>query len=459
MSSDLLRNYAIIATFALTPVASGGTKRLPVLNHPLGIMYTIPAAPIQIDLNQSFGTERIDDQVVRFTSQFLVNGSTPVVLDFALFSDRTPATKANFLNYVNDGDYIDSFIHRSVPGFVIQGGGFRIRGGNIESVPTNPPVVNEFGISNTLGTISMAKSEGNPDSATSQWFISLGANSDNLDNQNGGFTVFGRVTKETFPNAQTFGSPVYFPTFPYSEPFNQLPLWYEHSFGNFKISELILFQPVSLVALPPGQAGESAVLTYSVLSNSNPGLATPAIISESLTITPVPAQTGTTTLTIRATDSVGNTVDDTFVVSVGSTDTYNTWASRTVFPNNQNGISHNPDGDALNNLQEYAFFGNPGASSQNQVPASGFTGTAPGAKFMTLTFPVRKFTSGLTYVVESSSQLNGTWATLWSSSSGFSHDQVVSSVSQTDRTMVTVKDTTEMGSTSHRFMRVKVVQN
>ena len=39
----------------------------------------------------------------------------------------------------------------------------------------------------------MAKLGNDPNSATSQWFINLANNSGNLDNQNGGFTVFARV--------------------------------------------------------------------------------------------------------------------------------------------------------------------------------------------------------------------------------------------------------------------------
>ena len=39
--------------------------------------------------------------------------------------DDTPATQANFLNYVNDGDYDGVHMHRLVPGFVLQGGGYK----------------------------------------------------------------------------------------------------------------------------------------------------------------------------------------------------------------------------------------------------------------------------------------------------------------------------------------------
>ena len=72
-------------------------------------------------------------------------------------------------------------------------GGFAFIDGQIEDVPADPPVENEFNQSNLRGTLAMAKVGGDPDSATSQWFVNLADNSDNLDTQNGGFTVFGRV--------------------------------------------------------------------------------------------------------------------------------------------------------------------------------------------------------------------------------------------------------------------------
>ena len=118
-------------------------------------------------------------------------------IEIELFDDVTPGTVANFLNYVDDGDYEGTFVHRSIPGFVIQGGGFTFEDGVAPPIPTDPPIANEFNLSNVRGTIAMAKLGGNKDSATSQWFINLADNSGNLDGddgQGGGFfTVFGQV--------------------------------------------------------------------------------------------------------------------------------------------------------------------------------------------------------------------------------------------------------------------------
>lgn len=124
--------------------------------------------------------------------------------DVNLFDEYTPETVENFLAYVESGAYEDTFIHRSAPNFVVQGGGF-IYDANFTSlaniadtpkVPQSAPVINEPVLSNQRGTIAMAKRGGYPNSATSEWFFNLQDNSGggpNLDNQNGGFTVFGQV--------------------------------------------------------------------------------------------------------------------------------------------------------------------------------------------------------------------------------------------------------------------------
>ncbi|MBL4580955.1 MAG: peptidylprolyl isomerase [Gammaproteobacteria bacterium] len=111
-----------------------------------------------------------------------------------LLDDSAPETVQNFLNYVNRNDYNGTYIHRAVNGFVVQGGGFRFRlfEGPID-VPSDPPVKNEFGASNTRGTVAMAKLGDDPNSATNQWFVNVADNSGSLDTSNGGFTVFGVV--------------------------------------------------------------------------------------------------------------------------------------------------------------------------------------------------------------------------------------------------------------------------
>ncbi|MFQ5644491.1 MAG: peptidylprolyl isomerase, partial [Thiogranum sp.] len=145
------------------------------------------------------------------------------------FPDGAPQTVENFLRYIESIDpdtnavvrrYDNTFIHRSISGFVIQGGGFAYTPNpqgedfardftevviDLDANGQEITVPNEFDASrsNVRGTVAMAKVGGDPDSATSQWFINIGNNAGNLDNQNGGFTVFGRVIGMTADNAGT----------------------------------------------------------------------------------------------------------------------------------------------------------------------------------------------------------------------------------------------------------------
>lgn len=108
-----------------------------------------------------------------------------------LFPDIAPSTVNNFLNYITSGRYDDTIIHRAVPSFVIQGGGYY-------SNPLGTPVtkdaavVNEFGRSNLRGTVAMARLGGQVNSATSEWFVNV-VNNTGLDTVDQGFTVFGEI--------------------------------------------------------------------------------------------------------------------------------------------------------------------------------------------------------------------------------------------------------------------------
>lgn len=140
-----------------------------------------------------------------------------------LYDDR-PLTTANFLKYVNGdligGLYNNTLMHRldvesGVP-FVLQGGGYYPQYIAEPATPlqkslnpnfsvdldrdyatANPKVNSEFNNpplhSNVKGTIAMAQTGTDPNSATSQYFFNLNDNSTSLDFLNGGFTVFGKV--------------------------------------------------------------------------------------------------------------------------------------------------------------------------------------------------------------------------------------------------------------------------
>ncbi len=107
--------------------------------------------------------------------------------------DDAPITTENFIQYVEGGFYDGTIFHRVVIDFVVQGGGQLPDGSTPEGL--RDPIQNEFSPdrSNVRGTVAMAKVGGDPDSATSQFFVNLADNSENLDNQNGGFTVFAYV--------------------------------------------------------------------------------------------------------------------------------------------------------------------------------------------------------------------------------------------------------------------------
>jgi cyclophilin family peptidyl-prolyl cis-trans isomerase len=116
-------------------------------------------------------------------------------IEIELYPDDAPITVDNFLQYAKDDFYDELIFHRVVVSpipFMIQGGGFDTE---LNKPEVRAPIINEFGLSNVRGTIAMAKVGGDPNSATSQFFINLDDNSSNLDNQNGGFTVFGSVIK------------------------------------------------------------------------------------------------------------------------------------------------------------------------------------------------------------------------------------------------------------------------
>ncbi len=113
-----------------------------------------------------------------------------------IYPDKAPKTVENFLQYVKSGFYDGTIIHRVIPSFMIQGGGFTK---DLRQKQTRPPVVNEGKscISNSRGTIAMARTM-DPNSATAQFFINTVDNQrlDFVSDQSAatwGYCAFGKV--------------------------------------------------------------------------------------------------------------------------------------------------------------------------------------------------------------------------------------------------------------------------
>ena len=112
-----------------------------------------------------------------------------------LHADKAPATVENFLQYVDEGFYTNTIVHRVIKGFMIQGGGLTMR---LEEKAARAPVANEGtnGLKNLRGTLAMARTT-DPHSAAAQFFINTVDNPE-LDHteptaEGYGYCVFGQV--------------------------------------------------------------------------------------------------------------------------------------------------------------------------------------------------------------------------------------------------------------------------
>ena len=147
------------------------------------------AAAALISAAPAFAQDAANPKVKLTTSM----GDIVVQLDAA----KAPKTVENFLAYVKDKHYDGTIFHRVMDGFMIQGGGFTP---DMQQKATKAPVPLEAtnGLKNDTYTIAMART-GNPNSATSQFFINV-KNNDmlNAPKPDGyGYTVFGTVVSGT----------------------------------------------------------------------------------------------------------------------------------------------------------------------------------------------------------------------------------------------------------------------
>ena len=122
-------------------------------------------------------TESNNKQVVLKTS------AGDMTVEF--FADKAPKHVANFIKLAESGFYDGTIFHRTIPGFMIQGGcpdgtGMGGPGWQVDAEFNDTP--------HTRGILSMARSQ-DVNSAGSQFFVCHG-DAGFLDNQ---FTAFGRL--------------------------------------------------------------------------------------------------------------------------------------------------------------------------------------------------------------------------------------------------------------------------
>tara|TARA_B100000965_G_C19587124_1_gene756270 strand:+ start:233 stop:2020 length:1788 start_codon:yes stop_codon:yes gene_type:complete len=183
---------------------SGGEKSLFTIDNVTGKLSFKDAPDFE-------SIENLNGTTLKFTTNYSTQ-SVNKTFFLEVYNDQnennktTPITANNFLKYVKDTSYDQTLIHRLVPDFVIQGGGYSWpvpssdeAGGYPLRVESKGQIINEPGNSNLMGTMAMAKVSGFPDSASSEWFINLSDNI-HLDSQNDGFSVFGHLLGDSIQN-------------------------------------------------------------------------------------------------------------------------------------------------------------------------------------------------------------------------------------------------------------------
>jgi cyclophilin family peptidyl-prolyl cis-trans isomerase len=237
--------------------------------------------------------------------------------DIILYPLATPGTVNNFLRYADDGLYNSTFFHRSIDDFIVQGGGYSHNGTSFSKVVAFPAIQNEPGISNVAGTVAMAKIGGQPNSATSEFFVNLNdlnahdpnnPNGANLDEQNEGFSVFGRIAGTGMNVVNQINA---LPSQDYTVTVDGSSRRLDDVPMNVAPPVPAVMDPTKLVKVT--SVAPVPILRYEVTSG-DPAIATAVVNGTNVDITGV--ATGTTTITVKAIDLDGQMVSQTIPLTV-----------------------------------------------------------------------------------------------------------------------------------------------
>lgn len=289
----------------------------PLAASSIGDFTLYAGASRSIDVATAFSDPGVTD-AVRMTT---VLGN----IDIELFGQQKPITVTNFLKYVDQGRFFisdptthqtaSSFIHRSIPGFIIQGGSFI---GTVDPSPpsgapadtikptqvlTFPKIQNEPGISNKRGTVAMAQAGSDPGSATSGWFINLADNGgapNNLDtrfNNAGPYTVFGKVVGNAMSVVDAIAA---VPRFNAGAPFDNFPLRNYNPANFVRVPNLVSIPTITHI-VPLQAMSDNASVSV-------------AVTGSKLLVTG--NSVGTAHVTVTTTDLDGSTASQMFTVTV-----------------------------------------------------------------------------------------------------------------------------------------------
>ena len=303
-----------LVLLVLSMPALWAQSTVPTASQPLpNQAITVGGSSVTVDLRNYFTVPGVTGQVAQIDT---VLGK----INVELLSSDAPQTVQNFLAYINAGRYQNTFFHRAVTGFVVQGGGYTATV-PFSHIATFAPVQNEFKLSNLRGTVAMAKVGGDPNSATSEWFFNLADNSANLDAQNGGFTVFARVLGTGMNVVDAIAAlPRYKIGFddasasvPASTPLRNVPA----NETQLHVEYYVTLNSVNVLPIYPTSGASASVLTFAA-QNSNSAVAAATLTQSSLVVAPSSTTVGTTTITITATDTNGNAASGAFTVTVAA---------------------------------------------------------------------------------------------------------------------------------------------
>ena len=134
---------------------------------------------------------------------------------------------------------------------------------------------------------------------------------------------------------------------------------------------------------------------------------------------------------------------------------YTLWSS-TAFTSNtpsaEQDLTHDPDGDGIENQLEHAFGGDPETNDLSILPISE-TIEDGGQKYLQISYRKPDFENGLNYTVETVTDLNGTW------SSSISEVELISISSETDGyNRYTYRRLAPLSSHEKAFLRVSLTQ-